>query len=94
MYTVKVYHHCKAWRNGDLEDDFQLKENRQFSTRKAAKDYIMSCVRGKKIQEYWHKGDERSYVLYFTGETWQHENSGERMEEYYQYILEKTKVYR
>lgn len=93
MYTVEVKHHCKAWRRGDLEDDLVLEESKNFKTRKAAKVYILSKIKGKKVQEHWHKGDQPSYVLYFTGETWQHENTGEQMSEYYQYILKKTKVH-
>ena len=93
MYTVTLHHHTKAWRRGDLEDDFILEESKNFKTRTAAKDYILSKVRGKKVQENWHKGDLPSYVLYFIGNTWQHENSGEQMEEYYQYTLKKAVVH-
>ena len=63
MYTVEVAHHCKAWRNGDLEDEFKLEEMTNFKTRTAAKNYIMSKVKGKKVQQNWHKGNTPSYVL-------------------------------
>ena len=92
MFTVTVHHHDKDWRRGDLEDKFELIDSRNFSTRKAAKGWIMTQTRGKMVVENWHKGDIPSYVCYYTGVKWQHENSGEMMEEYYQYTLKKAKV--
>ena len=94
MYTVTIHHHDKAWRNGDLEDKFELIAQENFRTRQAAKNYIeshMARYTGTKRKE-WHKGDKPSYCYVFTGVKWQHENSGEMMEEYYQYKLFKTKV--
>lgn len=93
MYTVTVHHHDKNWRNGDLEDKFELIRQENFKTRIAAKQWILSQVRGKnRVYQEWHKGDKTSYAQYFTGVTWVHENTGEDMEEYYQYTLKKTKV--
>ena len=40
MYQVTVHHHDKDWRNGDLEDKFELIKQENFKTRKAAKEYI------------------------------------------------------
>ena len=94
MYTVTIHHHDKAWRNGDLEDKFELIAQENFRTRQTAKNYIeshMTRYTGTKRKE-WHKGDKPSYCYVFTGVKWQHENSGEMMEEYYQYKLSKTKV--
>ena len=94
MYTVTVHHHDKDWRNGDLEDKFELIRQENFKTRKDAKGFIEGQLRrmsGTKRTD-WHKGDEPSYAYCWTGVTWQHENSGEMMEEYYQYTLKKVKL--
>ena len=94
MYQVTVHHHKKAWRNGDLEDAFELERQENFKTRAAAKVWILDKLihmsGPKRIS--WHKGNEPSYAYCWTGVTWQHENSGERMEEYYQYTLKKVKL--
>lgn len=93
MWTVTVHHHDKDRRNGDLEDKFELIESKNFKTRNAGKDYIereLSRLSGTK-RTNWHKGDKPSYAYCFTGVTWQHENSGEMMEEYYQWTLRKAK---
>ena len=94
MYQVTVHHHDKDWVRGDLEDKFELIAQEWFKTRKAAKDWIereLSKRRGKIYMD-WHKGDKPSYCYIYTGVTWQHENSGEEMEEYYQYTLKKVKL--
>ena len=94
MYVVTVHHHDKDWRNGDLEDKFELEAKEFFKTRKAAKEWIekqLSRLHGTKRRDY-RKGDVPSRCYCFTGETWQHENSGERMEEYYQYTLMKAEA--
>ena len=94
MYTVTVHHHDKDWRHGDLEDKFELVESKNFKTKIAAKIWIndqLLKLRGTKRTE-WHKGDRHSYGYCFTGVTWQHENSGEQMEEYWQYTLRKGKL--
>ena len=93
MYKVETYHHKKEWRNGDLEDGFELIESKLFKTRTSAKDYIESKLRYKNpVTRNYHKGDQTSYCVWFTGNTWIHENTGEKMEEYYQYTLKKAKV--
>lgn len=95
MYQVTVHHHKKAWRNGDLEDAFELERQENFKTRAKAKIFIESQINRKplsQIRREYHKGDTPSYCYWFTGETWQHENSGEQMEEYYQYTLKKVKL--
>ena len=93
MYTVTTHHHCKAWRNGDLEDEFKLEASENFKTRKAAKEYIENKLRGKSdVFRNYHKVDTTSYCGYYTGVTWQHENTGEEMAEYYQFTLKKAKV--
>ena len=94
MYIVTVYHHDKDWVKGDLEDKFELIDKESFKTRKAAKDYIerqLSRRRGSIYREY-HTGDKTSYCYCHTGVTWIHENTGEEMEEYYQYTLKKAKL--
>ena len=94
MYTVTVHHHDKDWRRGDLEDKFELIDSKNFKTRKAAKDWIEDqlCRMHGNIRMVWHKGDKPSYAYCWTGVTWQHENSGAEMEEYYQYTLRKGKL--
>ena len=97
MYQVTVHHHDKDWVRGDLEDKFELIAQENFKTRTAAKDYIEKCLKclsrksGVKYR-YYHKGDNPSYCYVYTGVMWQHENSGEMMEEYYQYTLKKVKL--
>ena len=94
MYQVTIYHHDKDWVRGDLEDKLELVAKEMFKTRKAAKEFIEGNLArkiGTKSTE-WHKGDEISYAYCFTGVTWQHENSGEQMVEYYRYELKKVKL--
>ena len=94
MFTVTVHHHDKDWRRGDLEDKFELIDSKNFKTRTAAKDWIerqLSRLSDTKRTD-WHKGDTPSYAFCWTSVTWQHENSGEEMEEYYQYTLRKGKI--
>ena len=95
MYTVTVHHHDKDWRNGDLEDKFELIDSKNFKTKKEAKNWIISQLEGKSgtVRFAWHTGDKPNYGFCFTGVTWQHENSGEIKEEYYQYTLRKGKLY-
>ena len=93
MYQVTIHHHDKDWRNGDLEDKFELIRQENFKTRTAAKEFIERQVAGKReVTRFYHKGDDPSFVYWHTGVTWQHENSGEEMEEYYQYTLKKVKL--
>ena len=99
MYKVEVYHYRKAWRNGDLEAEQTMIRSELFSTRKSAKAYIERQVESEAkyctkptVRRDYHKGYEPSYVYLFTGEEWQHENSGEMCHEYYTYKLEKAKA--
>ena len=92
MYQVSVYHHTKDIVKGDLEDKLELMYTLSYTTKKAAKAYIEDKLRGKparQVTRYPHTGDNPSNYYYFTGMIWQHENTGERMEEYYQYTLKK-----
>ena len=94
MYVVEVRHHKKAWRNGDLEDELVLEGTEHFKTKTAAKIWVKDklCHLNGTKREEWHKGDKPSYAYCWTGVTWQHENSGEQMEEYYQYTIKKVKA--
>ena len=94
MYQVTIHHHDKDIVRGDLEDKFELIAQENFKTKKAAKDWIIRQLERKSgtVRYEWHTGDRPSYGLCFTGVTWQHENSGEEMEEYYQYTLKKVKL--
>jgi hypothetical protein len=95
MYQVIIHHHDKAWRRGDLEDDLFLIAQVNFKTRTAAKNYIESDIPKRRCQTVhrdYHKGNQSSLVWAYTGVTWQHENSGEQMQEYYRYELKKVKL--
>lgn len=90
-YLVEVKHYRPAYRKGDLEDELIIETTRTFKTRKAAKDYIEDNLpRNKKIYRDYHKGDKLSYCKYYTGRTWIHENTGEKCEEYYMFVLTKV----
>ena len=94
MYQVTIHHHDKDWVRGDLEDKLELVAQENFKTRKAAKEFILRDLQhhtGTKRTD-WHKGNEPSYACCWTGVTWQHENSGEMMEEFYRYTLKKVKL--
>ena len=95
MYQVAVYHHDKAIVKGDLEDKLELVAQENFKTKKAAKEWIERELKDKptrSVTRYPHKGDIPSNYYYYTGVMWQHENSGDTMYEYYQYILKKVKL--
>ncbi len=99
MYQVKVYHHRRAIVRGDLENEEVLEKSELFKTRKAAKGFIEDEVRKESryadkpfVRREYHRGNEPSYVYLWTGDEWQHENSGEMCQEYYTYKLEKAKV--
>ena len=99
MYQVKVYHYKRAIVKGDLEDEQVLEKSELFKTRKSAKDFIESEVKKEwrycdkpVVRREYHKGDEPSYVYLWTGDKWQHENSGEMCEEYYTWKLTKAKA--
>ena len=94
MYIVTVHHHDKDWRNGDLEDKFELIDSRNFSTKQFAVSWMILQLKKKSgtIKTVIKTGDRPSYGYCFTGVKWQHENSGEQMEEYYQYTLKKVKL--
>lgn len=95
MWQVTIHHHDKAWLKGDLCDDLFLVAQECFKTRTAAKMFIERDVATRRcsvIHRQYHKGDEPSKVFAYTGMTWEHENSGEEMTEYYQYTLKKVKL--
>jgi hypothetical protein len=95
MYQVTIHHHDKDWVRGDLEDKLELIRQENFKTRTAAKNFMEGDVARRRcnvVHRDYHKGDKPSYIWAYTGVTWQHENSGEEMEEYYRYILKKVKL--
>ena len=90
MYEVKVYHFKPCTRQGDLEEEFVLESSAVFKTRKLAKDSIeaiLSHKDKKQVRREYHRGNSRCF--YFTGYSWQNENSGENRDEYYEYQLNK-----
>lgn len=90
MYTVSLHHHCKNWRNGDLEDKTELVETLNFKTKKAAKEYVRNKMH---IKHNTFGGEKKDYWGWYTGVKWVHENTGEDMEEYYMYKIDKTIVH-
>lgn len=93
MYIVEIHHHKKEYRRGDLEDGYELIDSQNFKTRTAAKNFIESKLKGhKNVFREYHKGNKSSYCILYTGVTWTHENTGEKMEEYYHFTLKKTKL--
>lgn len=94
MYQVTLQHHKKAWRNGDLEDALELEWQENFKTRKAAKEFMERKLRNMSGEKFikWHKGDEPSCAMCWTGLTWEHENTGELQREYYRFLLKKVKL--
>ena len=92
MYKVECYHYREAWVRGDLEDESVLVFSDVFKTKKAAKEYIENKVRGKSnVNRVYHKGYTTSYVWYYTGHKWIHENTGETCHECYTYTIDKVK---
>lgn len=95
MYQVTVHHHDKDWVRGNLEDKMELVAKEVFNARKNAKSYIEDDIkrhRFSKVNRDYHLGNETSLVWAYTGVTWQHENSGETMHEFYRYELKKVKA--
>lgn len=94
IYELKRYHHRKAYRKGDLEDETIQDFSQTFSTRKEGNEFLE-----RKQQEesgrytcrinLVKRGNDSSTLYVYTGNTWIHENTGEEMEEYYSYILKK-----
>ena len=92
MYEVKVFHFKSCIRRGDLEEEYVLESATAYKTRKAAKDSIEAILNRKdkkQVRREYHRGDEVSHCYYFTGYTWQNENSGEHRDEYYEFQLSK-----
>ena len=88
---------CFARRQGiesnNKKEPLELVETRHFRTRQDAKHYVESQLRRwKNPQRYYHKGDQPSNCYGFTDMTWTHENTGEEMQEYYQYTIKKVDV--
>jgi hypothetical protein len=95
MYKVQIHHHTKAWRNGDLEDTLELSDVKTFKTKASAKEFIESRLKGKPsrlVTRYPHNGNVPSKYYLFTANTWIHENTGERMQEYLQFTLTKENL--
>lgn len=91
MYTVKEWHNRPTYRRGDLEAETVVINCVSFKTRKEAKNYIESKLRGhNNVWRDYHKGNEKSFCGYSTSKTWVHENTGETCKETFTYELEKV----
>ena len=87
---MNKYDDRSIYRKGDLEDEFVVVYACPFKTRKEAKDYIEKELKGKSnVFRHYHKGNQKSYFIYFTDKTWIHENTGETCNEYFKYELFK-----
>ena len=90
-YLVELKHYRPTYRKGDLEDELVIESTRTFKTRKDAKDFIeKQFPKNKHGYKDYHKGNQPSYCKYWTGKTWIHENTGEKCEEYYMFVLTKV----
>lgn len=89
-YLVECWHYRPCYRRGDLEDESVIIENKTFNTRKEAKAFIESRIKGKNAKCDWHRGDKMSTCYYHTKKTWIHENTGEDCTECYTYNLKKV----
>lgn len=91
-YLVELKHYKPTYRNGDLEDELVIEHARIFKTRKEAKNYIERNFPKDSKGGYkdYHRGNKPSRCAYFTGKTWIHENTGEKCEEYYMFVLTKV----
>lgn len=91
MYQVKIYHYRECIIRGDLEDEQIMLDAKVFKTRKEAKEFIESKLKGKKdVFRNYHRGKQASWCGYLTGHKWVNENSGETCEEEYSFELEKV----
>lgn len=88
-YLVEHWHYRPCYRKGDLEHESVIIENKTFKTRKEAKAYIESKIRGKNAKCDWHRGDKTSTCYYHTNKVWTHENTGEECRECITYCLKK-----
>jgi hypothetical protein len=91
-YLVELKHYRPTYRKGDLEDELVIEHARIFKTRKEAKNYIERNFPKDSKGGYkdYHRGNKPSRCAYFTGKTWIHENTGEKCEEYYMFVLTKV----
>ena len=90
MYTVRITHFTETIERGDLSSKEELIDVKTYKTRREAKAFIEGQLSGKKsIYRDYHRGDIPSRCAYFTGHTWIEENTGEKRQEYYSYVLSK-----
>lgn len=96
IYELKRYHHRKAYRRGDLEDEDVQDFSQNFNTRKDANAYLeKKCAEAERKGWTTHltlvkRGDKPSTLWVYTGETWVNENSGEDQEESFAYQVKKV----
>lgn len=95
VYELKRYHHKREFRKGDLEADTVQDYSDTFATRKLANAFLVKKESEAKVKGYQtyiesvNRGDKDSSLLVYTGDVWQHENSGEEHREYYKYVIKK-----
>lgn len=92
MYKVTLKHFKPSYRKGDLESDTEIISVDVFKLKKDARAFIESKLNGKSsVIRNYQTGDKVSYCCYFTGKTWIHENTGDKLEESFTYELIKIK---
>ena len=94
-YEARCMHHRRAWIKGDLESEDVLHSSETFSSRKAANLYLQKKESEAKRRGYQTRielvgrGEKESELLVFTGDSWTHENTGDKHSEYYWYRVRK-----
>lgn len=91
MYKVTLTHFYPKYRKGDLEEDTEILQVETFKTKKEAKSWVLWQVNGRRYTESWKTGNSPSRVWWFTDNTWINENSGEKRQECYTYLITKAK---
>lgn len=95
-YKLEVWHTLRTYRKGDLEDTVEKVETKSFKTRKAANAYLQGRADYAKSENMKYnidlisRGDLPSRLTVFTGFSWINENSGEKILEQYQFIVNKS----
>lgn len=95
-YKLEVWHVKPYYRKGNLEFATEEVAGKTFPTRKEANRFLTNKASYAKDEnmkyniELISRGDSPSRLTVFTGFSWTNENSGEKIQEQYQYIINKS----